>query len=61
MGIRLWSRNDNGNRSLLDNLILLVLTRESVSPQPLIIKLLDKASLNQESQTQEVFLNIAKY
>lgn len=35
MGNRLWSRNDNGNRSLLDNLILLILTRESVSPQPL--------------------------
>lgn len=35
MGIRLWSRNDNGNRSLLDNSILLILTRESVSPQPL--------------------------
>lgn len=35
MGIRLWSRNDNGNRSLLDNSILLILIRESVSPQPL--------------------------
>lgn len=35
MGIRLRSRNDNGNRSLLDNSILFILTRESVSPQPL--------------------------
>lgn len=60
VGIRLWSRNDNGNRSLLDNLIY-AYTYTRICFASAIIKLLDKASLNQESQTQEVFLNIAKY